>query len=112
MRAGFSRFASDLDESTRKQLERGARVTELMKQKQYSPLSVAQMAVSLFAANEGYIDDVDNAKVVYYEAALQDYMDASQKPLKDNINETADYNDTIAKALHEALKDFKANHTW
>jgi F-type H+-transporting ATPase subunit alpha len=110
--AAFSQFASDLDEATRKQLERGARVTELMKQKQYSPLSVAQMAVSLFAANEGYIDDVENAKVVDFEAALHDYMDASQKPLMDKINETADYNDEIANGLHEALKDFKANHTW
>ncbi len=110
--AAFSQFASDLDEATRKQLERGARVTELMKQKQYSPLSVAQMAVSLFAANEGYIDDVENPKVVDFEAALHDYMDASQKPLMDRINETTDYNDEIANGLHEALKDFKANHTW
>jgi F-type H+-transporting ATPase subunit alpha len=110
--AAFSQFASDLDEATRKQLERGARVTELMKQKQYSPLSVAQMAVSLFAANEGYIDDVENAKVVDFEAALHDYMDASQKPLMDKINQTTDYNDEIANGLHEALKDFKANHTW
>ncbi len=68
--AAFAQFASDLDETTRKQLERGQRVTELMKQKQYSPLSVAEMAVSLFAANEGYLDDVDIKKVVDFEAAL------------------------------------------
>ena len=110
--AAFAQFASDLDEATRKQLERGQRVTELMKQKQYAPLSVAQMAVSLFAANEGYIDDVDKAKVVDFEAALHDYMDASQKALMDEINEKTNYNDEVANALHEALKDFKANHTW
>jgi F-type H+-transporting ATPase subunit alpha len=84
--AAFSQFASDLDESTRKQLERGERVTELMKQFQYSPLSVAQMAVSLFAANEGYLDDVEVKKVVDFERALQGYMSSSQKPLLDKID--------------------------
>jgi len=110
--AAFSQFASDLDEATRKQLERGARVTELMKQKQYAPLSVADMAVSLFAANEGYIDDVENAKVVDFEAALHGYMNSSQKALMDTINDKAEYTDEVAKGLHDALKDFKANHTW
>ncbi len=110
--AAFSQFASDLDEATRKQLERGERVTELMKQAQYSPLTVAGMAVSLFAANEGYLDDVDTAKVVDFEAALQGYMKSSQKELMDKINESGDYNAEIEQALHDALKDFKANHTW
>ncbi|MES9870634.1 MAG: F0F1 ATP synthase subunit alpha [Sedimenticola sp.] len=110
--AAFSQFASDLDEATRKQLERGERVTELMKQHQYSPLSIAEMATSLFAANEGYLDDIDASKVVDFEAALLGYMNSSQKSLMDRINETADYNDEIANALHDALKDFKANHTW
>jgi len=110
--AAFSQFASDLDEATRKQLERGARVTELMKQKQYAPLSVAQMAVSLFAANEGYLDDVDNRKIVDFEAALHGYMNSSQKALMDEINEKAEYTDEVANGLHDALKDFKANHTW
>ncbi|MES9968013.1 MAG: F0F1 ATP synthase subunit alpha, partial [Sedimenticola sp.] len=110
--AAFSQFASDLDEATRKQLERGERVTELMKQHQYSPLSIADMATSLFAANEGYLDDIDASKVVDFEAALLGYMNSSQKSLMDRINETADYNDEIANALHDALKDFKANHTW
>ena len=76
--AAFSQFASDLDEATRKQLQRGERVTELMKQIQYSPMSVAQMAVSLFAANEGYLDDVDVKKVVDFEQALQSYMKSAQ----------------------------------
>ncbi|MCG8485869.1 MAG: F0F1 ATP synthase subunit alpha [Candidatus Thiodiazotropha sp.] len=110
--AAFSQFASDLDEATRKQLERGERVTELMKQAQYSPLSVSGMAVSLFAANEGYLDDVDATKVVDFEAALQGYMKSNQKELMDKIDESGDYNAEIEQALHDALKDFKANHTW
>ncbi|MCB1763995.1 MAG: F0F1 ATP synthase subunit alpha [Gammaproteobacteria bacterium] len=110
--AAFSQFASDLDEATRKQLERGERVTELMKQAQYSPLSVAEMAVSLFAANEGYLDDVETKKVVSFEAALHGYMRSSQKSLLDQINENGDYNDEIKSALDRALKDFKANNTW
>ncbi len=110
--AAFSQFASDLDEATRKQLERGERVTELMKQKQYSPLTVAEMGVSLFAANEGYLDDVEAHKVVDFEAALHGYMKSNQEALLDRINETADYDDEIKQALDEALKDFKANHTW
>jgi F-type H+-transporting ATPase subunit alpha len=110
--AAFSQFASDLDEATRKQLARGERVTELMKQGQYSPLSIAEMAVSLFSANEGYLDDVEANKIVDFEDALLGYMNSSHKSLMDRINETADYNDEIAGALHDALKDFKANHTW
>ncbi|MCU7811255.1 MAG: F0F1 ATP synthase subunit alpha [Candidatus Thiodiazotropha sp. (ex Notomyrtea botanica)] len=110
--AAFSQFASDLDEATRKQLERGERVTELMKQAQYSPLSVAGMAVTLFAANEGYLDDVDVSKVVDFEASMHGYMKSSQKELLDKINDIGDYNAEIEQALHDALKDFKANHTW
>ena len=72
--AAFAQFASDLDEATRKQLERGQRVTELMKQPQYSPLSVGEMAVSLFAANEGYLDDVEANKIVDFEAALHAHV--------------------------------------
>ncbi|MCG8426480.1 MAG: F0F1 ATP synthase subunit alpha, partial [Chromatiales bacterium] len=110
--AAFSQFASDLDDATRAQLERGERVTELMKQPQYTPLSIAEMATSLFAANEGYLDDVDAKKIVDFEAALHAYMKSSQAALVDKINETADYNDEIAQSLHDAIKDFKANHTW
>ncbi|MEW8301354.1 MAG: F0F1 ATP synthase subunit alpha [Candidatus Thiodiazotropha sp.] len=110
--AAFSQFASDLDEATRKQLERGERVTELMKQAQYSPLSIAGMAVSLFAVHEGYIDEVEANKVVDFEAALQGYMKSSHKELLEKINESGDYNSEIEQALHDALKDFKANHSW
>ena len=68
--AAFAQFASDLDEATRSQIQRGQRVTELMKQAQYQPLSIAEMSVSLFAANEGFIDDVEVEKVGSFEAAL------------------------------------------
>jgi F-type H+-transporting ATPase subunit alpha len=110
--AAFSQFASDLDEATRKQLARGERVTELMKQSQYSPLSVGEMAISLFAANEGYLDDVDTNKVVDFESALHGYMRSSKGDLLNQINESGDYNDEIEQALHEALKDFKANNAY
>jgi len=110
--AAFAQFASDLDETTRKQLERGQRVTELMKQKQYSPLSTAEMAVSLFAAEQGYLDDVDTKKIVDFEQALHAYMRTSQAELMDTINATADYNDEIEASLRSAIDDFKANHSW
>jgi F-type H+/Na+-transporting ATPase subunit alpha len=110
--AAFSQFASDLDEATRKQLERGARVTELMKQKQYAPLSVGQMAVSLFAANEGYLDDIDTKKVVDFEAALQTFMRAQYSDLLNQITTTGQYSDQIQTGLHDAIKDFKSSHTW
>jgi len=110
--AAFSQFASDLDEATRKQLQRGERVTELMKQVQYAPLSIGQMAVSLFAANEGYLDDLEVKKVVDFEHALQTYMKTSQSDLLSKIDTTGDYDDEIADSLHAALKDFKASHIW
>jgi F-type H+-transporting ATPase subunit alpha len=110
--AAFAQFASDLDETTRKQLERGQRVTELMKQKQYSPLSVAEMAVSLFAAEQGYLDDVEIKRVVDFEHALHGYMRTSQAALMDKINTASDYNDEIAAGLRAAIEDFKANNTW
>jgi F-type H+-transporting ATPase subunit alpha len=110
--AAFSQFASDLDEATRKQLERGQRVTELMKQRQYSPLSVAEMAVSLFAADRGYLDDVKLNKIVDFEHALLAYMRNSQVALMDRINTTGDYSDEIANSLKAAVEDFKATGTW
>ena len=104
--AAFAQFASDLDEATRKQLERGERVMELMKQKQYSPLSVGEMALSLYAVNEGYIDGVEVAKVGDYEAALHDYARANHGDLLDKINETGDYNDEIVGELKAATDAF------
>ncbi len=110
--AAFSQFASDLDEATRNQLERGERVTELMKQGQYSPLSVAEMAISLFAANEGYLDDFTVDKVVDFESALLSYMNSSHAELMDKINASGDWNDDLENAFHQAVKDFKANNSW
>jgi len=110
--AAFAQFASDLDAETKAQIDRGQRVTELMKQNQYAPLSVAEMATSLFAANSGSLDDIDANKVVDFEAALIAYMNANQVPLMDKINESGDYNDDIASELQVAIDDFKANHTW
>jgi F-type H+-transporting ATPase subunit alpha len=97
--AAFAQFASDLDAATRQQLERGERVTELMKQKQYSPLSIAEMGLSLYAANEGYIDPVPVAKVVDYEEALHDFARANNQADLDAINASGDYNDDIAATL-------------
>ncbi|TXH62344.1 MAG: F0F1 ATP synthase subunit alpha, partial [Thiothrix sp.] len=110
--AAFSQFASDLDEGTRKQLARGQRVTELMKQPQFAPLSVAEMAFSLFAANEGFLDDVDVKKIVDFEAAMLSYLRSSQKELLDKINAKGDYNDEIASAMRKALETFKSTNTW
>lgn len=110
--AAFSQFASDLDEATRKQLQRGERVTELMKQAQYSPMGVGQMAISLFAANEGYLDDVEVNKVVDFECALQSYMKSAQSDLLAKIDSTGDFSDEIQQGMHAAIKDFKANNTW
>jgi F-type H+-transporting ATPase subunit alpha len=84
--AAFSQFASDLDEATRRQLERGARVTELMKQKQYAPMSVAEMALSIYAVNNGFFDKVDRKKVVDTEAALHAFAKSSHKATLDAIN--------------------------
>ncbi|KAA0445228.1 MAG: F0F1 ATP synthase subunit alpha [Candidatus Thioglobus sp.] len=110
--AAFAQFASDLDAETKAQIDRGQRVTELMKQNQYSPLSVAEMAASLFAANSGALDDIEVSKVVDFEQALIAYMSANQTALIDKINETGDYNDDIAGELQAAIDDFKANHSW
>ena len=107
--AAFSQFASDLDEATRKQLERGQRVTELMKQKQYAPLSVAEMALSLYAANEGYLDDVDINKIVAFEEAMHANVKSNHGDLLDSINASGDYDDEIAGKIAAAIEDFKAN---
>ena len=110
--AAFSQFASDLDETTRKQLERGQRVTELMKQKQYSTLSVAEMAFSLFAANEGFLDDVPVKKIVDFEAAMHSYLRSSAADFLKRINDKGDYNDEIAGEMRKTLTAFKASSTW
>ncbi|WP_045856363.1 F0F1 ATP synthase subunit alpha [Teredinibacter purpureus] len=109
--AAFSQFASDLDDATKAQLDHGARVTELMKQKQYSPLSVAEMGVVVYAANEGYLQDVDVAKIGSFESSLLSYMSSSEVDLMAEMN-TGTYSDDIATKLKAALDNFKATQTW
>ena len=110
--AAFAAFASDLDDATRAQLEHGQRVTELMKQKQYSPLSIAEMGVSLFAANEGFLEDIELNKVLDFESALLAYMNSEHGDLLGKINESGDYDDDIEKAFRAALEKFKSTQTW
>ena len=107
--AAFSQFASDLDETTRRQLERGQRVTELMKQAQYSPLSVAGMAISLYAVNEGYLDDVEVENVVPFEAALHAHARANAEELMATINRTGAYDEEVQAGLKTLLDEFKAS---
>jgi F-type H+-transporting ATPase subunit alpha len=110
--AAFSQFASDLDDATREQLEHGERVTELMKQKQYAPLSIADMGVSLFAVEKGFLKDVELNKILDFEAALHSYMNSENADLMKTINETGNFNDEIAAKLADALTQFKATQTW
>ncbi len=110
--AAFSQFASDLDDATRKQLEHGKRVTELMKQKQYSPMSIAEMSLSLYAVDRGFLNDVEVAKVGSFEAALLSYFNRDQADLMAKINEKGDFNDDIDAAIKAGIEKFKATQTW
>ena len=106
--AAFAQFASDLDESTRKQLERGRMVTELMKQPQYAPLSVPEMAVTLFAINKGSFDDVAVNKALAFESALHAYVKSNHKDLMDTIESSKDLSADSEKALVAAIEKFKS----
>jgi F-type H+-transporting ATPase subunit alpha len=110
--AAFAQFASDLDEATRKQLEHGQRVTELMKQKQYAPLSIAEMGVSLFAANEGFLNDVEVNKILAFEAALHSFFKSQYKALYEKINVAGDFDKEIEAGIKEAVTKFKQTQTW
>ncbi len=110
--AAFAQFASDLDEATRSQLEHGQRVTELMKQKQFSPLSVAEMAIVIYAANQGYLKGVEVSKIQAFETALLSYMNGTHANLMNDINESGDYNDDIEAGFKAAMNDFVATQTW
>jgi F-type H+/Na+-transporting ATPase subunit alpha len=110
--AAFAQFASDLDAATRRQLERGQRVTELMKQTQYSPLSVAEMALSLYAVNEGYLDDVAVNQVVAFESALHAHARTNNADFLDRINQTGAYDEEVAAGLSKIIEDFKATGTY
>jgi F-type H+-transporting ATPase subunit alpha len=110
--AAFAQFASDLDEATRKQLERGQRAMELLKQKQYSPLSIALMGLSLFALNEGYLDDVELEKIGDFEHGLHEQFQSNNADLIKQINESGDWNEEYEQAFRKAVEDFKAHGTW
>jgi F-type H+-transporting ATPase subunit alpha len=105
--AAFAQFASDLDEATRKQLERGRMVTELMKQPQYQPLQVWEMALTLFAVNNGYFDDIEVKKALAAEKSMRDYVKGKYAALVGRMEEKKDLSADDEKALHEAIKDWK-----
>ena len=110
--AAFAQFASDLDEATRKQLERGQRVTELMKQKQYAPMTIAQMALSIYAVNEGYLDDVPLNKVLAFEEGLHTHFANTQGELMSRIVQTGAWDKDIEAAFKQGVSDFKTTGSW
>jgi F-type H+/Na+-transporting ATPase subunit alpha len=105
--AAFAQFASDLDEATRKQLERGKMVTELMKQQQYQPMQVWEMALILFAVNNNYMDDVEVSKGLAFEKGLRDFVKTKYASLIDSIDKANNLSEADEKALHAAVADFK-----
>jgi len=110
--AAFAQFASDLDDATREQLDHGERVTELMKQKQYQPMSISEQAAVIYASNEGFLSDVPVEKIGSFEEAYLRYMHDEQSELMREIDDTANYNDDIAGRLKSALETFKQNHSY
>jgi F-type H+-transporting ATPase subunit alpha len=110
--AAFSQFASDLDGATKAQLEHGERVTELMKQKQYSPQSISEMSVMIYAVDNGYLKEVEVNKIGDFESALLSYMNSEHSDLMTQINQSGDYNEDIVAGLKMALDKFLATQTW
>ncbi len=110
--AAFAQFASDLDDATREQLDHGERVTELMKQKQYQPMSIAEQAAVIYASNEGFLSDIPVEKIGAFEESYLRYMHDEQSDLMKEIDETANYNDDIAARLKTAVETFKQNHSY
>ena len=110
--AAFAQFASDLDEATRKQLERGQRVTELMKQKQYAPMSIAQMALSIYAVNEGYMDDVALPQILAFEAGLHAHLANSYAGLEKNIVASGAWDKEIEAQFKQIISEFKTTGSW
>lgn len=110
--AAFAQFASDLDDATRKQLDHGQRVTELMKQNQYAPMSIAEQAAVIYASNEGYLADVPVNKVGAFEAGLLRYLRDQHGDFMADIDNTANYNDDIANQFKSAIENYKQNHSF
>jgi F-type H+-transporting ATPase subunit alpha len=105
--AAFAQFASDLDAATRKQLDRGARVTELLKQPQYSPLPISLMAASLFAANKGFLDDIDVKKVLAFESGLHTHLKSSHAALLAKLENDKAMDKAAEEELSNAIASFK-----
>lgn len=105
--AAFAQFASDLDEVTRRQLDKGMRVTEMMKQKQYTPLTVSEIAISLFSVEKGYCDDISVSNIINFEKDLHSFAKDNYKDLIDEINKNGNYDENIESKFHEILKEFK-----
>ena len=110
--AAFSQFASDLDDATKQQLANGKAFTELLKQKQYAPMSVAQQALSLFAADKGYMADIEVEKILDFEDALHGYLSSEKGELEQQINSTGDWNDDIESQFKDLVEDFKKTQTF
>jgi F-type H+-transporting ATPase subunit alpha len=110
--AAFSQFASDLDDATKAQLEHGERITELMKQKQYAPLSIAEMGVLLYAGNEGHLQDVEVAKIGDFESALLGYMRSECADVMQAIEADGGWDDDREAAFKSAIEAFKSTQTW
>jgi len=110
--AAFAQFASDLDEATRKQLERGKMATELMKQSQYATLKVSEMALTLFALNKGYFDDVDIKRALAFESALKSHIRSHHGAILDKIEASKELDAETEKALEAAIQEFKQNGTY
>tara|TARA_B100000886_G_scaffold68087_1_gene42924 strand:- start:174 stop:1718 length:1545 start_codon:yes stop_codon:yes gene_type:complete len=108
----FAQFASDLDEASKEQLEHGVRVTELTKQDQFSPMSVAEMGLMLYTANEGYLRQVEVEKIKDFEKSLIAYMNSENKDLMDKVSETGEYGDDVQNSFKEALDKFMETQTW
>jgi len=110
--AAFAQFASDLDDATRAQLDHGQKVTELMKQLQYAPMGVADMGVSLYAIEKGFMKDIEVPKILDFEAALLAYMNAEHASFMADLNKTGNFNDQIEATIKGAIEKFKATQTW
>jgi F-type H+-transporting ATPase subunit alpha len=110
--AAFAQFASDLDEATKAQLDQGERVTELMKQRQYAPLSVAEMGLIIYAVNEGHLKDIEVAKILDFESALFAYMKSEHADLMADIAKNGTWNDDVEATFKSAIEQFKATQTW
>ena len=110
--AAFSQFASDLDDATKAQLDHGERVTELMKQKQYTPLSIAEMGLLIYAADNGYLDDIPVEKIGSFEDALLSYSHAEHEDLLSKVVSSGSWDDETETAFKSLLESFKSTQTW